>query len=144
MNEALRDHLKDLASPILDKLEFQHWVSGDDADAGPSYCGPCVQQFVADNPGKDIMADGGWPQEDDSPRFCETCDCPLHYTLTDYGLVTELQHLEDSEIELNPLTAYELLAVFDSAQGTGYSDEIEALETRLLEMINQPRRPTHA
>ena len=92
----------DTAQKLLLKLEtfanleppFQHWLAGDNADAGPSYCRPCAEKAVAE--GKGELVDGGFPcLEDDTCQHCETCGCLLDYELNNYGVATELEHFSE-------------------------------------------------
>lgn len=136
MSEELRDHLIAVASPVLDSLELQRWTSGGDGDPGQSYCGVCIEKHIAANPGKGMVADGGWDQQSDTPQVCETCGCPLEYSLTDAGATQELDHFERAEIVITPQTAYELLELIDSAEHLEeLSGRVETLRTRVLEAI---------
>ncbi len=108
-----------LLSANAEDRKDQYWISGG-RDAGLSFCDCCVDEAVsrekvANPEGADtIFKDGGWRTENDTLQFCETCNCPLDASLTDYGAEQELDHFSDrlSQIsvisEMDPNEAYEL------------------------------------
>lgn len=82
------------------KIYPPHWVVG--YDESVSFCRRCGEKKVRElQRGKaktergDIFLDGGWSQEADSVQVCETCGRLLDYTLTDYGVESELEHFEE-------------------------------------------------
>jgi len=78
-------------------VPFPHWIGGDDADQGPSYCRPCAEAEVA--AGRAEYVDGGWQQENDGCCHCETYGCLLEYTLTEYGASEEIDHYQSAELK---------------------------------------------
>lgn len=69
---------------------YQHWLGGDDADQGQSYCRPCAEKKVAE--GKGEFIDGGYQQDSDVCSHCDDCGRLLEYNLTESGVVAELEH----------------------------------------------------
>ena len=56
------------------------------------YCSKCAQELFPDS------IDGGWTCEEDEPLFCNKCNVPLDYSLTDFGLADELYDIEENGI----------------------------------------------
>lgn len=105
---------------ILDALDaiaadppYPHWLDGDEADQGISYCRPCAEQAVSQGHGESV--DGGWAQDNDTCCHCEECGCLLDYTLTDYGVRSEFEHFRRDRLrrKMNPDVAYYLARVIE-------------------------------
>lgn len=83
----------------------EHWVHGDDADEGLSYCLECcrveVARLKAENPKGDYAVAGGWGTDGDHTPFCETCGKRLSNTLTDYGAEEEFDHFLEHGFSLD-------------------------------------------
>lgn len=112
---------------------YQRWLGGDNADAGPSYCKPCAEKAVA--AGKGEFVDGGFPgAEDDTCQHCETCGCLLHYSLTDYGVASELEHFSEHppEAPVGKEEAYHIVRVLVAAPDN--SEAVQLAERTLAEI----------
>ena len=110
----------------------EHWVGG--GDEGLSYCRDCCLAEVAKLGSDDLRLDGGWVGECDAAPFCETCQHPLDYTLTDYGVEEELNHFEEYGFDLDsPGDACALLKVFSSAYWPGeHGPRLRLLASRIF------------
>ncbi len=95
------------------EVPYPHWLGGDGADQGPSYCHDCAQIQV--KAGNAEFIDGGWPQENDGCCHCEGCGRLLDYTLTDYGVEEELSHFKGDRMRrvMHPETAYHLARLLE-------------------------------
>lgn len=85
------------ATDLLDKREsdppHQCWLTGDGQDQGFSYCRDCLEPEIG--PAVEEW-DGGYSGgESDGVELCECCGCLLDYTLTNYGVSSELEHFSD-------------------------------------------------
>lgn len=111
--DALLDRLNAIAA-IAD-VPYPHWLGGDEADQGPSYCNDCAQKQVV--AGNAEFVDGGWPQENDGCCHCEDCGRLLDYTLTDYGVQAEMEHFQGGipAESIEPETAYHLARLLEQA-----------------------------
>lgn len=76
----------------------QHWIGGSDNE-GSNYCEKCGLEKIAGlyaewaHTDKEFFLDGGWEaHEADSCVHCEVCHALLEYTLTKYGVDSELDH----------------------------------------------------
>lgn len=96
-------------------LEAMHWFIGDDADEGLSYCRNCISKLHPDAKiGEDYTYDGTYNMEEDSPETCEECGKLLAYTLTGYGVDSELEHFSNPDVVFNwrsPTQCYEIARV---------------------------------
>ncbi len=95
------------------EVPYPHWLGGDEADQGPSYCAECAhEQVVAGNA---EFVDGGWPQDNDGCCHCEDCGRLLDYTLTDYGVQEEMEHFKGSALvaPIEPELAYHLARLLE-------------------------------
>lgn len=74
--------------------EPECWIHG--WNEGESFCTACaekkVEELLKEEPGEEYHVDGGWGSELDSTPFCQTCDCLLDASLTDYGAESEIEH----------------------------------------------------
>lgn len=106
---AVLARLGGLANQIV--VPYPHWLGGDGADQGPSYCRECAQAHV-DN-GDAEFIDGGYQQDNDGCCHCEDCGRLLDYTLTDYGVEEELEHFKGDRMRrvVSPELAYHLTLV---------------------------------
>lgn len=92
-------------------LEGVYWLCGDSDDEGLSYCYECV---ISINPNAKIGDDfmGGGCYESDSSEGCELCGKRLQYTLTDYGVASELAHFVENGFDWSdPIECYELARI---------------------------------
>lgn len=109
-----------LASVVKDYLpENQHWVHGD--DEGIDLCEKCAQVRVdalrLKDPTGEYFVDGGWGcMESDGVAVCADCGKPLSYTLTDFGVLEELDHFSSTRLQypFSQQVAYELLAILEN------------------------------
>ena len=86
-----------------------HWI--DESDCG-DLCYPCAEKRATDIKVNNVDIGGGYGWESDSPCFCESCGCPLLYSLTDYGVESELDHFLDESITITDSDGYELMEIF--------------------------------
>lgn len=95
------------------EVPYPHWLGGDGADQGPSYCRECAEKAVA--AGKADFVDGGWHQENDCCCHCEDCGRLLDYTLTKHGVMEELGHFRACRLrgKLDADTAYHLARILE-------------------------------
>lgn len=95
------------------EVPYPHWLGGDGADQGPSYCRDCASKLVA--AGEAEFVDGGWMQDNDGCCLCEECGRLLDYTLTDYGVEEELSHFKSVRLRgaMSPELAYQLSRVLE-------------------------------
>ncbi|WP_339829429.1 hypothetical protein [uncultured Arenimonas sp.] len=91
---------------------YPHWL-GSPADQGPSYCFDCASARVS--AGEANFVDGGWPQDNDGCCHCEDCGRLLDYTLTEYGVESELEHFRGTRFRraINPELAYHLARLLE-------------------------------
>lgn len=103
--------LERVASAV--EIPYPHWLGGDGADQGPSYCRDCASKRVA--AGEAEFVDGGWMQDNDGCCHCEDCGRLLDYTLTDYGVEEELSHFKNDRMRgsVSPELAYHLARVLE-------------------------------
>lgn len=96
--------LQTLIAPCAAKYEVvpEHWIHDWDEDL--SFCFECaekkVAELLAEEPDGDYMVDGGWGCEGDSQAFCETCQCALDNSYTEYAVKQELNHFEKYDFNL--------------------------------------------
>lgn len=104
--DALVRRLEAIAHQI--DVPYPHWLGGQNADQGPSYCLECAQKHVA--AGDAEFVDGGWQQDNDGCCHCEDCGALLDYTLTECGVEDELSYFRSARLrrKLAPETAYHL------------------------------------
>lgn len=125
-----------LLSPKASLFEVkpEHWISGEDADEGISFCRECAEAEIAKR-GGELTIDGGYCGPNDSHAFCETCRCPLEVTLTDHGCEEELHYFEENGFDLTSAEdCYYLLLLFSSAYwGEGeVAERIRRLATAVV------------
>lgn len=105
-------------------LENIHWIRG---EAGPNWCHDCgktmakhLRRRAPRKERREYILDGGFPSGDeDGCARCEGCGKLLHYSLTDYGAESELEHFLEHwkpQDKIEPETAYELARVFEYGQ----------------------------
>lgn len=111
-------------------VPFPHWIGGDGADQGPSYCRSCAEAEVA--AGRAEYVDGGWQQENDGCCHCETCGRLLEYTLTEYGASEELDHYLSGGLagQVSPEDAFHIAKMLehDETNAQALSIAIQAAE----------------
>ena len=111
-------------------VPFPHWIGGDDADQGPSYCRSCAEAEVA--AGRAEYVDGGWQQENDGCCHCETCGRLLEYTLTEYGASEEIDHYSGAELmgPISPEDAFHIAKMLehDESNHQALSIAIQAVD----------------
>jgi hypothetical protein len=138
MLPGVKEHLTSLCKDL--DTDNVHWVH--DGDEAVSWCRSCcvfkVRHLKRHNKREikkkhlDYLVDGGFGSEEDGPQFCAGCGKPLECTLTNCGIESELDHfLSDrfvnadgspwrlEEWPIDPVTAFELLNVFE---GADYAD----------------------
>lgn len=110
IDEAL-EALNKIAADI--EVPYQHWLGGDNADQGPSYCRPCAERAVAS--GKAEFVDGGYQQDDDGCSHCDDCGRLLEYSLTEHGAAAELEHFLASapSAPISPDCAFHLIKLLE-------------------------------
>ena len=119
-----QDEFLSHAIRLLDEREASpegaYWFCGDNADEGLSYCYGCIKSINPDAKiGDDFM--GGGCYEEDGSEGCERCEKRLLYTLTDYGVASELAHFVENGFDWNDSNqCYELARV---AHGIFRNDE---------------------
>ncbi len=93
------------------------WIAGGD-DEATDYCRPCAEKaLVAAKDGltseeaENLTLAGGYVGEEDSRAHCESCGKLLDYTLTNYGVDSELDHFEREGIRNDPEEAYLILRI---------------------------------
>lgn len=89
-----RDLMAKLEDFIADfDVPLPYWVAdgNDDGNDGGVYCRDHAVVAVA-KAGGDAILDGGWSLESDGCRHCETCSRVLQYSLTNYGIDSEISH----------------------------------------------------
>lgn len=114
-SKAIRARVRELKGVISQHAVLEEvparWLYGDDDEAGLYYCEPCALQRLAQVlAAKPELADEvgveGWRVEHDSPIRCETCDCRLGGTLTDYGIDRVLDGLEPDNLTADDLDGW--------------------------------------
>ncbi|MFB3926602.1 MAG: hypothetical protein ACE14T_11170 [Syntrophales bacterium] len=142
--KAIRDYLASLCGDL--EPDDVHWVHG--GNEAQDWCYECCKAKVKylrrhgeRSMRKEYRVDGGYDtSEEDGPTYCEGCKKLLNYSLTSYGLWLELDHFMGYGLpsEIDPHTAYELLAIFEAAE---YEEDEEIIRdvNRLAEQINLER-----
>ena len=144
-NDQTVNSLLRISNGIDCKLEHPRWIGG--GDQSYDYCKECAQKKVSTlqlaNPDKkeNYFVDGGWGTESDSTCSCETCGKSLLYSLTDCGVVQELDHFETVPPEyftsISKETAYGLSVLFESGKHLPeLSIRLSALSKTLNPFIN--------
>lgn len=111
--------------PLAEKAgaKSYHWIGGSD-DEGLNYCRDCAEARVAQlkvaKPDGEFFIDGGWEaHESDGCAHCETCHALLEYSLTAYGVGSELDHYSRHMKRKGPLPpgeAYHIVAALEQAE----------------------------
>lgn len=100
-----------------------HWLSSQETDIDQSedWCYNCAVKKAEEltiQLKKKVDVDGGWSsQESDTCSHCQDCETQLNYSLTEYGVESELDHFLDEDIKILPLSkeeAYEINEVLGS------------------------------
>lgn len=102
---------------------YPHWLLGDDADQGLSYCHPCAEKAITE--GKAEFVDGGYPQDSDGCSHCGDCGRLLEYSLTESGVAAELEHYLSSapSAPVSPECAFHLIKLLEC-----HNDNSDVLE----------------
>ncbi len=100
------------------------WVSGVDAEAGIYYCPDCAKK-AADSYKNADFESGMGGEESDGCAHCDTCGCLLSYSLTDYGVMEELDHFKENP-PIAPLSQEEAYHIARMVAGAG-DDNAEAI-----------------
>ena len=96
------------------ELERSYWLSGDNADEGPSYCLECAKKELAKGLGEYISG-GEYAQECDTYEQCYMCAKMLDYHLTDHGAEREYDWLKYKRFKrLGRDNAYMVARILDS------------------------------
>lgn len=116
MNAIDRHEFISHATRILDQressLEGVYWFCGEDDDEGLSYCYDCIKLLKPDAVIGDDFMGGANNNESDGCETCEHCGKLLGYTLTSYGVATELEHFYSNGFDWNNSNhCYELARV---------------------------------
>lgn len=133
MNREISDLLTALR-PIAAQAstKSQHWIGGSDNEA-ENYCRDCAEAKIAQlrvaKPDGEFFIDGGWEaHEADHCVHCATCGVLLDYSLTDYGVSTELDHYTRHMKRKGPLPpedAYHIVAALEQVE---WSDDKDAIK----------------
>jgi len=71
-----------------EELEYPHWLDGSlEYDGGFSFCFDCATEIKGIN--DDILIDGGWLTESDTPEQCFKCLKMLACTIIECGTVID-------------------------------------------------------
>lgn len=115
----------------------EHWIGG--SDEGLSYCRPCgekeIKKLEAKNPGEEYTLDGGYRTEGDGQAFCETCQCYLDNSFTDYACGSELDHFDQYGFDVNSPSdchSFQNILLASLWKGGKHSDRIRRLSYRAL------------
>lgn len=100
-----------------------HWIGGSDNE-GLDYCRDCAEVRVAQlkvvNPDGEFFIDGGWEaHESDGCAHCEACGALLEYSLTNYGVRSEIDHYAKHMKRKGALPldeAYHIVAVLEQVE----------------------------
>lgn len=101
----------------------QHWIGGSD-DEGLNYCRDCAEARIAQlkvaKPAGDFFIDGGWAAyESDTCVHCHTCGSLLQYSLTEFGVSSEIDHFTKHMRRKGGLPAeeaYHIVAALEQAE----------------------------
>jgi hypothetical protein len=111
----------------LDKREAQPkplcWISDEETgeDSDEDYCRECATGIISGDDDKKVT--GGMWHESDGVRVCEKCGHLLSYTLTDYGVKSELSHFLEAGWDWNnPSECFEINRVLGGVIGSGWFD----------------------
>lgn len=108
MDYEVIEAVEKLLAPCASKYEVlpEHWIHGsdEDYDESESYCYDCAEKRIAElekeSPGNEYLIAGGYGSEGDSQAFCETCECPLDNSFTEYAAEQELDHFEEHGVDI--------------------------------------------
>lgn len=92
------DELKRMVDQRASIPPYAYFIMGPygDHDEGLDYCWDCLQGHLPADLEVGEHWGGGYVMESDGGARCEDCGKLLDYTLTDYGVATELAHFEQS------------------------------------------------
>lgn len=116
--------------------DYPYWLM---EDAGSSYCLECIK---AQKPNFDFnddygdFFDGGFEQEEDGSCRCEKCGKLLFYTLTDYGVNSEIATYHDYQFDWN--NADECFEIGRVAYGAFYAKQKRQALKAMLKGKNCP------
>jgi hypothetical protein len=93
--------------------ELPYWLCGDGDDEGLSLCWDCLhKRRPTAEWGNDLC--GGYDCEEDSSEVCDECGKLLQYTLTDYGVDSELENFTEYPFDWEDAQhCYEVASVID-------------------------------
>lgn len=95
-----------------------YWFSSQFDIPGTDWCFNCAKKRADELRAKhpDVVIDGGWDVEKDSPPYCEGCGRRLEYSPTDYCTEQELAHFAGFRFrKMSPDMAYDLVRIFENA-----------------------------
>lgn len=146
--EAVRGWLYALAKDFIARMEQVHWVSGG-PDEGTAYCREHVtaevEKLQSENPDKadEYRVGGGYHlSEEDTIATCEKCGQTLLYSLTRYGVSSELDHFESQRLsyvdfQKYPGISYQVAEILDSGRIYLEMDDEAQLSARLKGFIRR-------
>jgi hypothetical protein len=103
-----------------------HWIYGFN-EGGLDWCRRCAEREVKrlkrERPDGHFFVDGGFDcHESDGSAICCKCGRLLNYSLTDYGVKTEINHFAENGVVskgqrfVTPQVAFEVVAVLEHAR----------------------------
>lgn len=146
-SDVLRDALDVLLAEGVAKIEIktQYWVRG---SGDNEYCLDCCRAAVAKikaaAPDADVDVDGGWRQEEDGLRFCDTCDVALDVSFTEYAVGAQLDSFDGYAFDVNdPLDCLSLSEMLNSTpwKDSEHSHRVRRLAFKALRGLATPNRP---
>lgn len=113
-----------------------YWLEGGTSEPSYDYCRQCADQASKSH---DAERCGGWSSEADSCKHCTTCGVVLEYSLTDYGVGTEIQHFRSVRFKkpLSKVDAYHVARLIGAAPDDASA---RAIAKRAVKAIEQPSR----
>jgi hypothetical protein len=147
---AMRQWLFNLVGPHMSKMEHVRWVSGGPNEA-ENYCYEhalkIVESLQATDPtdSERYRVGGGYGSEEDGSANCTTCHKTLLYSLTKYGIESELDNFESVRVSYralkrSPEMSYELGELVASSVYYVTSNKDPELRTRLRKLISRLER----
>ena len=86
---------------VSDELENARWlVDCPEYDEGFTFCYDCAVKVK--NNRDDVLIDGGWITEEDSPPICEKCHKSLACSILPSGELLNTEQASNDWIDVNP------------------------------------------